>query len=144
VLFTLPIDREPRARAHPVRPLTSLDLLHPRLPPNLRDELGFPAAHGLVMAALDGTRPVSFCYAHHRTARWWDVSVDTLDSHRRRGLAASAAAAMIRDLRAHGLHPVWGALDDNPGSSAVARALGFEPHAAFRLFHPPTTQGGRP
>jgi hypothetical protein len=95
------------------------------LPEGLRAELEAARARGNVWAAwLDGTA-VSFAYAPWRSARWFDVSVDTLGSARQLGLGAIVAAAMIRDERAQGREPVWGADEGNTGSLRLARKLGF-------------------
>lgn len=73
---------------------------------------------------LDGL-PVTFAYAPWQSARWFDVSVDTLASARQLGLATRCAAAMIRHHRADGREPVWGADEDNRASLALAHRLGF-------------------
>jgi hypothetical protein len=39
-----------------------------------------------VAAAFAGGLAVAFCYPVWQTERWWDVAVDTLAGHRRRGL----------------------------------------------------------
>ena len=96
-----------------------------RVPGALADELAWARRRGTVWAAwLDGD-PVSFAYAPWRSARWFDVSVDTVAGARQLGLATIVAAAMIRDERAHGREPVWGADEGNAPSLALARRLGF-------------------
>jgi hypothetical protein len=75
-------------------------------------------------AFLDGV-PVSFAYAPWRSARWFDVSIDTLPAARQLGLGRLVATAMIRDERAHGREPVWGADEGNAASLGLARGLGF-------------------
>lgn len=93
--------------------------------PALADELAWARRRGTVWAAwLDG-QPVSFAYAPWRSPRWFDVSVDTVAGARQLGLATIVAAAMIRDERAHGREPVWGADEGNASSLALARKLGF-------------------
>jgi hypothetical protein len=138
-LHVLPAGARPCvARAHPTRLLGATDaaaLGHLEAP--LREELDAALAAGPVAAALDGDVPVAFCYAHHRTGRWWDVSIDTVASHRRRGFAAAASAALIAHLRREGLEPVWGALEENPASGRTARALGFVCAAPFAVVSPP-------
>jgi hypothetical protein len=123
--------------AHPTRLLVAADL-HAlrRADPALAEEQGGALAEGPVMAALDGALPVAFCYAHHRTERWWDVSIDTLATRRRRGFATAAAAGLIEHFRGAGLEPVWGALEENPASGATARGLGFVPVAPFAILSP--------
>jgi GNAT superfamily N-acetyltransferase len=78
------------------------------------------------MAAVwaDG-RPVSFCYPVWRTETLWDVSIETLEPYRRLGLGARAARTLIRHMRGAGRAPVWGALEINAGSRALAARLGF-------------------
>ena len=95
------------------------------LPAVLAGELAWERARGPVWTAwLDGA-PASFAYAPWRSARWFDVSVDTLPGARQLGLATVVAATMIRDERARGREPVWGADEDNHASLALARVLGF-------------------
>src|SRR5262245_6238660 len=101
----------PLARfGHHVRPGGSLD----------------PPPRPLPVAAVwaDGL-PVSFCYPVVQTETFWDISIDTLEAYRGRGFAARAVRAMIRHMRRAGKAPVWGALETNGPSLAVARKLGF-------------------
>jgi GNAT superfamily N-acetyltransferase len=106
-------------------PLDDAPLDH--LPPALADELAWARSRGPVWAAwVDGT-PVSFAYAPWRSAKWFDVSVDTLPDARQLGLATIVASAMIRDERARGREPVWGADEDNAASLRLAKRLGFQP-----------------
>lgn len=78
-----------------------------------------------VVAVFAGALPVAFAYVASETETLWDVSIDTLPSHRRRGYAAAAALHLMRVMRARGKTAVWGALDDNPASANLARRLGF-------------------
>jgi hypothetical protein len=95
------------------------------LPEALAEELEGVRSHQTIWAAfLDGV-PVSFAYAPWRSGRWFDVSVDTLVGARQLGLGRIVAAAMIRDGRAQGRAPVWGADEDNAASLRLARSLGF-------------------
>jgi predicted GNAT family acetyltransferase len=95
------------------------------LPPALAEELEAAQPHRTIWTVfLDGL-PVSFAYAPWRSARWFDVSVDTLPETRQLGLGRIAAAAMIRDERALGRAPVWGADEGNAASLRLAHALGF-------------------
>jgi GNAT superfamily N-acetyltransferase len=87
------------------------------------------------MAAVwaDG-RPVSFCYPVWQTESRWDVSIETLASYRRRGLAARAARTMIRYMRGVGRAPVWSALETNTPSRRLAASLGFLEAAGLAVF----------
>lgn len=95
------------------------------LPDELREELAAALPHGTVWAAWVDGAPVSFAYAPWRSARWFDVSVDTLAPARQLGLGTIVAAAMIRGERARGREPVWGADEQNLASLRLARRLGF-------------------
>jgi GNAT superfamily N-acetyltransferase len=107
--------------AAPLSPEASLA----HLPEALADELRGALAGGPVWAAWVDGAPVSFAYAPWRSARWFDVSVDTVPSARQLGLGTIVAAAMIRDERARGREPVWGADEHNAASLGLARRLGF-------------------
>lgn len=100
------------------------DILDPEhAPVALAEELA-GATGNIWTAYVDGV-PVSFAYAPWRSARWFDISVDTLPGSRQLGLATIVAAAMIRDERAQGREPVWGADEGNHASLRLARRLGF-------------------
>ena len=95
------------------------------LPPALAEELEAARPRRTIWTVyLDGL-PVSFAYAPWRSARWFDVSVDTLPGARQLGLGRMVAAAMIRGEQALGRAPVWGADEGNAASLRLARALGF-------------------
>ncbi|HEY1558575.1 MAG TPA: GNAT family N-acetyltransferase [Kofleriaceae bacterium] len=124
ILHTLP-DAERLPDGGGAAPLGDESIDH--VPAPLAAELAWARGRSTVWAAwLDG-RPASFAYAPWRSERWFDVSVDTLAGARQLGLATIVAAAMIRDERAHGREPVWGADEGNAPSLALARRLGFDP-----------------
>lgn len=124
------------------------------LPAGLRRELGLamghPGAAGRshdrtpipIAAAFERGLPVSFCYPVWCTERWWDVSVDTLEAYRRRGLGSHVSIAMIRRMTATGLAPVWGALDDNHASLGLAAKLGFIATDRLMLLTSPDARAG--
>lgn len=107
-------------------PLDAATLAHASLPAELADELDFALARGdTVWTALVDGAPVSFAHAPWRSARWFDISVETLPGARQLGLATIVAGTMIRHERARGCEPVWGADEANHASLALARRLGF-------------------
>ena len=97
------------------------------VPAPLRAELERAARDRAVYAVHVDGAPVSFAYAPWRTARWFDISVDTLREARQLGLATRVAAALIRAERAGGREPVWGAAASNLASLRLAERLGFAP-----------------
>ena len=97
--------------------------VHGTLPGHGPDDVA-PDAVPVAFVLRDG-RAAAFCYPVLQTEHHWDVSVDTLEGYRGRGLAGLAARAMIRYMRTRGKAPVWGALESNAPSLAVAGRLGF-------------------
>jgi hypothetical protein len=95
------------------------------LPPALAEELAAARPHRTIWTVVLDGLSVSFAYAPWRSARWFDVSVDTLPEARQLGLGRMAAAAMIRAEQALGRAPVWGADEGNAASLRLAHALGF-------------------
>ena len=115
---------------------SSLDarLLDPRefaqfdnLPPILRGELHEACRYSPIASAFDEDRPVSFSYAAWETESHWDVSIDTLETHRRRGFGAAACRCLIHHFSSRGKTAVWGSLQSNPASASLAHKLGFTP-----------------
>lgn len=72
-----------------------------------------------VAAAVVSGVPVSFCYPVWTTESLWDVSIDTVEEHRRRGLAPHVVRAMVAHLGQQGLEPMWGGLESNGVSDSV-------------------------
>nr|HEX4312363.1 GNAT family N-acetyltransferase [Kofleriaceae bacterium] len=108
--------------ATPLAPDAPLD----HLPAPLAAELAAARARDqAIWAVYLDDQPVSFAYAPWRSPRWFDVSIDTLQSARQLGLGTIAAAALVRAERAHGREPVWGTDEHNAASRALARRLGF-------------------
>jgi hypothetical protein len=95
------------------------------LPVALADELA-AAPRPIFTVYVDGV-PSAFAYAPWRSARFFDVSVDTVATARQLGIGTIVAAAMIRHERAAGREPVWGADEGNAASLGLARRLGFTP-----------------
>jgi len=112
--------------AHETRLLTLADVEDfARLPAALAFELRRALSFGPVAAAFLDGQARSFAHAAHRTETWFDLSIDTLDEHRRQGFATSAAAFLIRHMLGSGRRPVWGALDADTASLAMAKKYGF-------------------
>ncbi|HEY6634401.1 MAG TPA: GNAT family N-acetyltransferase [Acidimicrobiia bacterium] len=100
------------------------DLFLASLPAELAEEVD-----GAVLAAVrwvDGVG-VAVCGAWWPTETLWDVGVDTLPGHRRRGHARACFLELARHMGQRGLTPVWGALADNRASLRMAGSLGFVP-----------------
>jgi len=108
----------------PVRLLGAREPLH-HLPAGLRFEIGHARTIVPVAIAVADGVPVSFCYPCWTSETLWDVSIDTLDGYRRRGLAARTVRFMIDLMREDGREPVWGAMQSNIASLGLARRLGF-------------------
>ncbi|MBI1380314.1 MAG: GNAT family N-acetyltransferase [Planctomycetaceae bacterium] len=125
-LFSAPISL-PSAPPHPCRDVGWIDIASQgHVPEELREELGDAARQAVpIAAAFDGTRAVAFAYVAAETESLWDVSVDTVASHRRRGYATAAVLHLMRRMTAKGKSAVWGALESNLASAEMARRIGF-------------------
>jgi GNAT superfamily N-acetyltransferase len=121
-----------------VRLLDAAEVAALDVPEELHEELLDAAREGAEVAAsfVEG-RPVAFCYAGAETEGLWDVSIDTLEPYRRRGLAARCVAFQVARQRARGRAPVWGAAASNVASLGLAARLGFVPVDALLLFNAP-------
>lgn len=93
-------------------------------------------AEASAAAALEDGRPVSFCVAWDQTESLWDISIDTLEGHRRRGHAARCVSWMVDEMRRRGKEPVWAAEETNVPSMRLAARLGFVPVDALVLLRP--------
>lgn len=55
-----------------------------------------------------------------------EITIQTAEAYRRRGIGTLVASAFIRQCLVQGLEPVWGCFPENTPSLALARKLGFE------------------
>lgn len=108
------------------------------VPAALLEELQQAARTGSpVGAAFCDGAPVSFCYASSVTESLWDISIDTIEPFRGRGLAEAVVPVLMDYWAARGRWPVWGALESNGASRRVAQKLGFrEVDALYVLSRP--------
>lgn len=100
-----------------------------------RRELAAACSRGLPMAgAVVGDEVAAVCYSCYETETLWDISIDTHPDYRRRGLASSAVRFLAARQSSRGLSPVWGAVESNRASLALAARLGFEPVERFVVY----------
>jgi RimJ/RimL family protein N-acetyltransferase len=129
--------RLPRVAPGQVRFVDAAELRRMDVPAELAEELAIGAEGSPVAATFVEGRPVSFCYAGAITETLWDISIDTLPEHRRRGHAALCVAHLIHHMQTMGKQPVWASIPENPASWMLARKLGFVPVDEVALFEPP-------
>jgi hypothetical protein len=125
-VFSAP-EQLPPAPLHRCREISLSEMAaQDHLPDELLSELTDVAEDGVsVVAAFDDALPVAFAYVASETESLWDVSIDTIQSHRRQGYAAAAVLHLMRSMREKGKSAVWGALESNRASANLARRLGF-------------------
>ena len=70
-------------------------------------------------------RPAAWAFSAAVSHDEIDIGVETAEGFRRRGLAAAAAAEMIRFSLGEGKRPVWACSSENVGSHRLAEKLGF-------------------
>lgn len=109
------------------------------LPEALRGEIETALGFAHVAAAFDDGLPVSFCYSAYETETLWDLSIDTLATYRRRGLARRCVLFLAEHMARHGKEPVWGALAENEASRRLAESVGFAPVDEIAVFKRPVT-----
>jgi len=129
----------PRIAEQEVKPFEApdLDAASDDLPDELRSYLERAIGRrALVAASLADGRPVSFCGAEYETEGLWDIAIETLEGHRRRGHAARCVSWMVAAMRRRGKKPVWVAEETNPASLRLAAKLGFVPADELVLFQP--------
>ena len=88
-------------------------------------ELYDAARRGAVHVVAHESRVVVAAYPAWQSEGFADVSVDTVEAFRGRGLGGHAVLATVRAIEATGRRPVWGALETNVPSLRLARRLGF-------------------
>lgn len=106
------VSRLPKPAADEVKPFgaSDLDAASNDLPEDLLAFLEGVLDQGVpVAAAFAGQRPVSFCCASDETETLWDISIDTLEEHRRQGHAGRCVSWMVAEMRRRGKEPVRGA-----------------------------------
>lgn len=79
---------------------------------------------------MDGVA-VAFCYATYFSETIWDVSIDTIPSHRRQGCAQSAFLHRAHEMGKDGMQPIWCSASTNPASWNLAHKIGFEQEDTF-------------
>lgn len=93
----------------------------------LRNGFGFCILHGDEVAACAFSAAV--------TADAVDIGVETAETYRRKGLAACAAAAVMRETLRQGKTPVWACHAANTGSAKTAEKLGFRQTHTCTVLH---------
>jgi GNAT superfamily N-acetyltransferase len=83
-------------------------------------------AYATAVRVVDGV-VVAVCAAGDVTETLWDVGIDTLAAHRRRGHASACVRALAGHMAREGRQPVWAAEEDNVASMRLAAKLGFRP-----------------
>jgi len=86
-------------------------------------------ARGVGYAAMQGDTSVSRCHTVIVGDGEAEISIDTNEAHRRKGLATAVACAFIEACFGRGLEPAWSCWADNVPSRSLAESLGFVLHA---------------
>jgi len=100
------------------------------------EDFGYAASAHAVAAQFVEGRLVAVCAAADVTETLWDVGIDTVAEHRRRGYATACFRALAAHLAAAGKQPVWSAYAHYPPSLELAAKLGFEEVARSVVLSP--------
>lgn len=125
-----------------IRPLGPSDTLD-HLPRELRGEIERGRRDEIVFAGFFKGAAVSFSYSASSTETWADVSIDTLEEHRGRGIGAAVVSTLIDDIIRQGRSPVWGAVESNRASLRLAEKLGFTLKAGELFVQEPQQSAAR-
>lgn len=126
---------EPKASVNGVR---IYDPWSSRSKPGFTDAIkqALHAAEVVAARRVNG-KVTAVCHTDAITEQWWDVGVETVESHRRQGHSRACFAAMNSHMLERGKRPVWIALDRNVPSMRMAASLGFQPVDELRVFLSP-------
>jgi len=83
-----------------------------------------------------GEKVVAVCVASDVTETLWDVGIDTLEGHRRRGYATACFRVLATWMASRGRQPVWAAYEKYPPSLKLAAKLGFQPVDRIAVLSP--------
>jgi RimJ/RimL family protein N-acetyltransferase len=114
----------------------------------LRDEIcsehpsveAFLARDFGVCAVFEGRDPAGrtmagWCLSEHRGGKRCEVGIETAHAHRRRGLGAAMAIALVREARARGIeHLGWHCYARNVASAATALGAGYHKVCDYPAF----------
>lgn len=90
------------------------------------------AARGLGFCAVHGGLPVAGASSYTIYTGGLEIEVDTLEAHRKQGLAAACGAAFILECLKRGLTPSWDAA--NQTSVRLAQKLGFRLRGKYTAY----------
>ena len=124
--YTLsPIDRELFGR------------LEGRVPPSLywRDSNEY-LENGMGVCVMHEDEPAAWAFTSAVSSTEADIGIETAELHRKRGLAAAAVAALIREILPE-RRPTWTCQRSNHGSSRTAEKLGFVKSSQCMLLRKP-------
>ena len=82
-------------------------------------------AHGGRLCAQREDTVGAIAFASFRFDRSLEIGIETRPEHRGQGLALAVAIALIRQILADGLEPVWSCRKENTASLVLAQRLGF-------------------
>ena len=80
---------------------------------------------GKGFCVTDGDRVAACAFSSAVSGREIDIGVETAEGYRKRGLAYTAARAMIVYILKENKRPVWACSSENEGSRRLAESLGF-------------------
>jgi hypothetical protein len=138
---------EPPSSPHQASLLLDEETLE-HIEPTLRKQLNKVRQSTAIWTVRVEGMPVSFAYAAWKTARWFDVVVDTSRPFRQLGLATIATSGLLAaemqprlpseptNARQRRRSAVWGSVVRNTAAQRLAAKLGFESHGSAYMLVP--------
>ena len=92
-------------------------------------------AHGIGVCVMAGDEICSEAYAAFLGAGKFEVGIVTNEKYRQQGNAYHACKALLQHIETTGVPPHWSYFENNVGSAATARKLGFGAPRAYQWLH---------
>jgi len=101
-----------------------------------RDSVDEFLARSFGVCATCGREIVAWCLSEYNVADRCEVGIETTPPHRRRGLGAALATALVSEAAARGIHRVgWHAEAHNTASVATALRAGFADRGEYPVYY---------
>lgn len=97
-------------------------------------------ANGIGMCVMDGDEICSEAYAAFLGAGKFEIGIVTNEKYRKQGNAYLACKGLLQLVEETGYPPHWSYFENNIGSAATARKLGFGAERDYQWFHYPIIQ----
>ena len=90
--------------------------------------------HGVGFCILYNNTAVCSCVTSFMTDNSMESHIETLENHRKKGLATKAVGEFVKYCRDNGYVPYWDCMEKNFGSRALAEKFGYNKEFEYFLY----------